>query len=117
MYKNIHFSWENRKADRPATCATRRFFKKEKLFFLLRKRQVAQVAAWGGHIHLSCATSATTSASSGQLGAGLEPVLACLGLSLACPGPILNILQLDLAYLGLEVSGLNDTNVNDHWKR
>ena len=91
--------------------------KKEKLFFLSRKRQVAQVAAWGGHIHLSCATSATTSASSGQFGAGLEPVLACLGLSLACPGPVLNILQLDLAYLGLEVSGLNDTNVNDHWKR
>ena len=114
--QKIHFSWENRKADRPATCATRRFFKKANLLFC-RKRQVAQVAAWRGHIPLSCATSATTSASSGQFGAGLEPVLACLGLSLACPGPVLNILQLVLAYLGLEVSSLNDTNVNSHRKR
>jgi hypothetical protein len=90
---------------------------KKKKYFSFKETTSRTSRGCGGYIHLSSATSATTSASSGQSWAGLVPVLACLGLSLACPGPGLNILQLVLAYLGLEVSGLNDTNVNDHRKR
>ena len=78
VYENIQFSFEKHKTERPATCATRRFFKEKKTIFFFKKT-TSRTSRGLGVAYL------TKLRDFGHNLSYLEPVLgwswACLGLS------------------------------------